>query len=60
MSTNDVTGDRLVTKPATDNYLDNYDRIFKQERKSVVLTNEEYNRLLDEAEEEYLKDKCKL
>ena len=25
---NDITGDALVSKPTTDNYRDNYDRIF--------------------------------
>ena len=27
-TTNDITGDKLITKAANDNYRDNYDRIF--------------------------------
>ena len=30
MSTNNITGDSLRTKPATQAYLDNYDAIFKK------------------------------
>lgn len=47
MGTNDVTGDRLVTKPATDAFREHYDQIFRQERKSVILSEEEYQKLLD-------------
>ena len=30
MTTNDITGDALRTKPATDAYRDNYDAIFRR------------------------------
>lgn len=30
MSTNDITGDKLITKTNTDAYRDNFDRIFKK------------------------------
>lgn len=30
MSTNDITGDRLATRPATDAYRDGYDAIFRK------------------------------
>ena len=30
MSTNDITGDALRTRPATDAYRDNYDAIFRK------------------------------
>ena len=30
MSTNDITGDRLVSKVPTKEYEDNFDRIFRQ------------------------------
>lgn len=59
MSTNDVTGDRLVTKPATDAFREHYDQIFRQERKSAVLSEEEYQKLLDKTEIEYLKGRCR-
>lgn len=31
-STNDVTGDKLITKSTNDNYRDNYDRIFGKKK----------------------------
>lgn len=31
-TTNDVTGDALVSKPTTNNYRDNYDRIFRSDK----------------------------
>lgn len=31
MSTNDITGDKIATKPATDAYRDHYDAIFRKE-----------------------------
>ncbi len=33
MSKNDITSDRLVTKPATDEYRHNFDLIFGQKKK---------------------------
>jgi len=36
-TTNDITGDTLVSKPATDNYRDNYERLFdKSDTKKKV------------------------
>ena len=31
---NDITGDRLVSKPATQNFLDNFDQVFKQKKRT--------------------------
>jgi hypothetical protein len=33
-TTNPITGDRLQTKPASEDYLSNYDRIFRQNKES--------------------------
>lgn len=30
MSTNDITGDKIITKVSTDTYRNNYDMIFKK------------------------------
>lgn len=35
MSTNDVTGDKLITKTNTDAYRDNYDRIFSKKARTI-------------------------
>lgn len=56
MITNDVTGDRLVTKPVTEDYRDNYDRIFSKNK--VCRKDIKHNKILDEAELEYLSEKC--
>ena len=39
MSTNDITGDSLVSKKNTDNYRDNYDLIFRQQPTKSNLTD---------------------
>ena len=39
MSTNDITGDSLVSKKNTDNYRDNYDLIFRQQPIKSNLTD---------------------
>ena len=39
MSTNDITGDSLVSKKNTDNYRDNYDLIFRQQPAKSILTD---------------------
>ena len=31
-TTNDITGDKLITKSTNDNYRDNYDRIFGKKK----------------------------
>lgn len=31
-TTNDITGDKLITKTTNDNYRDNYDRIFGKKK----------------------------
>ena len=44
-SKNDITGDSLKSKPASQEYLDNFDRIFRKEPSSispVVFHGEEY------------------
>jgi hypothetical protein len=47
---NDITGDAIQTKTATQSYLDNYDNIFRKDKKTetekfdeqVVMKNEFY------------------
>lgn len=43
MSTNDITGDTLRTKPATDAYRDNYDAIFRRPKGGMCATCEHLN-----------------
>ena len=40
MSSNDITGDRLVSKAATDEYRNNYDKIFTDKPEKVEADNE--------------------
>lgn len=40
MSKNDITGDTLVTKVASPEYLDNYDRIFRKMKVRICQENE--------------------
>lgn len=41
MSQNDITGDRLVSKSASKEYLENYDNIFKLPQKEAEAEPEE-------------------
>ncbi len=41
MSTNDVTGDKLITKQATDAYRDGWDRIFGKKPQPPVANSPE-------------------
>lgn len=36
-TTNEITGDKLITKSTNDNYRDNYDRIFGKKSSPVTL-----------------------
>ena len=40
-ATNNVTGDSLVSKPTSQEYLDNYDRIFGKKIKEQKLNSED-------------------
>ena len=40
-SINDITGDKLKSKPATDLYYEGYDRIFGTKQKEVVKVEED-------------------
>lgn len=50
MSTNDITGDQLISKPATDVYRSNYDTIFGKNHSFYVDSIED-----KEAVEQFLK-----
>ena len=43
MSRNDITGDKLISRPASPSYRDNYDKIFKAKREDVLDGEEFYN-----------------
>ena len=43
MSKNDITGDKLISRPASPSYRDNYDKIFKAKREDVLDGEEFYN-----------------
>lgn len=45
---NDITGDKLATKPATDAYRDNWDRIFGKPDPEAVILSEINKRLAAE------------
>ena len=45
---NDITGDRLVTKVASEAYRDNYDLIFKKPARSALEELEAYREKLHE------------
>ncbi len=44
-STNDITGDKLISRPASRSYRDNFDRIFNK-RPDDVLDGEEFYNLM--------------
>lgn len=52
MSKNDITGDNITTKPATEEYRENYDKIFKKTqgcgcKERCIEYEAEYNEYLE-------------
>ena len=45
MSNNDITGDEIKTKPSSQSYRDNYDRIFKKKPMDAATITREYEYL---------------
>jgi len=43
-NTNDVTGDKIITKTGTDNYRDGWDRIFGKNKEQQKEKEEEQNK----------------
>lgn len=50
MSRNDITGDNITTKPSTDAFRNNYDTIFRKDKKEIVEVQEHEVLELDTAD----------